>query len=63
MPLAEWRCPNLSEQHPTWNNHDGTVTDMRVEVLADPPPEQGWRCFWCQAPLERVREIATRSER
>ena len=75
MKLYEWRCPAPDDKHPEmWGDLAAykTVGDGQVPVysrtctpgtqaLQETAPERPWRCFWCGAPLERVREIVTKT--
>jgi len=54
MSFSEWQCP---KQDHTGRDGIGAVSSV---VLLDPPPPEGWRCWRCQTPLERVRDYPVR---
>ena len=54
MSFSEWQCPK------TDHSEIAELAQVSSTVLLDPPPPEGWHCWRCETPLERVRDYPVR---
>ena len=57
MSFSEWQCPK------TDHSEIAELAQVSSTVLLDPPPPEGWHCWRCETPLERVRDYPVRQTR